>query len=542
MLTSHENLCRSKLMCAPASSQFQFPMEHSYYALLAAIGIGTFIVWLLHTLTAGPRLPPGPTISWFGFRCTGVKMPTAYPWLEFAKWQKTFGDMIYVNVFRNPILIVNSAEAAQDLLETKSAIYSSRPVRTMQSEVMGFSWLFSGMPYGPLHRQHRAMFRTHFQAKVMPKYHPTLVNSAHTLLQNLVRTPDDLVNHLRRTTTAIVLEVCYGHRVAAEGDEYVKLADEAITGVSQSAQFGAYLVDYIPLLKYVPAWMPGAQFQRDGLKSRKLGHEMLSRPFEMVKEQLANGRAEPCMITAELESATDSAHEMLIKGTAATAYAGGSDTTLSILMSFILAMVLHPEIQARAQAELDRVVPGDRLPTFADRTRLPFIECIVWECLRWHPVANLALAHYSTEDDTYRGFRIPRGTTVLANIWAMLHEPSRYPSPSLFNPDRYSGPNKSTGDEINPLPDLAYGFGRRICPGRFLATDTIWIVVASVLDAYNIVKPLDKAGNEHEPRVEYTPGMFSRPMPFEYRIAPRSAKAAALIEQMVETDANAPSA
>lgn len=88
-------------------------------------------------------------------------------------------------------------------------------------------------------------------------------------------------------------------------------------------------------------------------------------------------------------------------------------------------MVIHPEIQERAFAEISAAIPdGDRLPSFEDRAKLPYIDCIVQECLRWNPVGNVALAHYLTEDDEYREWRVPKGTTVLANIWAMLHEPS----------------------------------------------------------------------------------------------------------------------
>ncbi|KAJ7103762.1 cytochrome P450 [Mycena epipterygia] len=479
------------------------------------------------------RYLPGPLFRGSAVK-NAVRMPKAYAWLVFADWQQKFGDVIYVNVFRNPLLIVNSAEAAFDLLEKKSAIYSSRPIRTMQAEVMGFSWLFSGLPYGPWYKKHRTMFHTHFQAKVIPKYHPTLVDSAHTLLRNLSRTPENLMHHLRRTTTAIVLSVCYGHHVAEQGDEYVKLADQALSGVSLSANFGTFLVDYLPILKYVPAWFPGAQFKRDGLRWRKLGLEMWNRPFDMVKARMAAGSAESCLATSELEdlfrqASPDAADaETLIKDVSATAYAAGSDTTLSILLSFFLAMVIHPEIQDRAFAEISAAIPdGDRLPSFEDRAKLPYIDCIVQECLRWNPVGNVALAHYLTEDDEYRGWRVPKGTTVLANIWAMLHEPSRYPDPSAFNPARFSDAQRA--GSVNPLPDLAYGFGRRVCPGRFLATDTIWIVVVSVISAYKILKPLDDAGKEVTPEVAYTPGLFSRPKPFGYRIVLRSAKAAALV-------------
>ncbi|KAK7030676.1 O-methylsterigmatocystin oxidoreductase [Favolaschia claudopus] len=479
-------------------------------------------------------LPPGPKISWFGLGGKdSVKMPQAYAWLVFADWQKKFGDVIFVNVFQNPLLVVNSAEAAFDLLDKKSAIYSSRPIRTMQSEVMGFSWLFSGMPYGPWYKKHRTMFHNHFQAKAIPKYHHTLVDSAHTLLRNLQRTPDNLLHHLRRTTTAIVLSVCYGHHVAEQGDEYVKLADQAMAGVGLSANFGTFLVDYIPILKYVPAWFPGAKFKRDGLKWRQLGLEMWNGPFDMVKRRLEQGTAEPCLATSELEelfrqAQPDPEVETLIKDVSATAYAAGSDTTLSILLSFFLAMVIHPEIQERAYAEISAAIPdGDRLPSFDDRSKLPYLECLVQECLRWNPVGNIALAHRLTEDDVYRGFRVPKGTAVLANIWAMLHEPSRYPDPTAFNPDRFSEAQRVNG--LNPLPEIAYGFGRRICPGRFLATDTVWIVAASVIASYKILKPLDGTGKEITPEVAYTPGLFSRPKPFGYRLETRSDKVRALM-------------
>jgi cytochrome P450 len=80
-------------------------------------------------------------------------------------------------------------------------------------------------------------------------------------------------------------------------------------------------------------------------------------------------------------------------------------------------MLAHPEVQKRAQKELDNVLAMDRLPTFADRSELPYIDCIAWECLRWHPVLPLGVAHFVSEDDEYDGYFIPGGTSVLPNIW-----------------------------------------------------------------------------------------------------------------------------
>lgn len=105
-------------------------------------------------------------------------------------------------------------------------------------------------------------------------------------------------------------------------------------------------------------------------------------------------------------------------------------------------MTLYPEIQRRAQEELDRVIGTDRMPTFSDRKNLPYIDALVKEAIRWHPVAPLGkssmtlfvqflfaeslcppsgLPHVPTEDTIVNGYTIPKGTIMLANIWSALH-------------------------------------------------------------------------------------------------------------------------
>ena len=85
----------------------------------------------------------------------------------------------------------------------------------------------------------------------------------------------------------------------------------------------------------------------------------------------------------------------------------------------MLAMVLHPEVQARAQAEIDAVVGRDRMPSFADRDALPYIRAVVRESLRWRMVGPLGVPRTTVQDDVYEGYFIPKGSVVLENIWAM---------------------------------------------------------------------------------------------------------------------------
>ena len=91
--------------------------------------------------------------------------------------------------------------------------------------------------------------------------------------------------------------------------------------------------------------------------------------------------------------------------------------TVSAIITFMLAMVLHPEVQAKARAELDAVLGEGHLPTFADEQSLPYLSALVSELLRWETVAPFAIPHLSTEDDVYNGCAIPKGTLVIPNGW-----------------------------------------------------------------------------------------------------------------------------
>lgn len=102
-----------------------------------------------------------------------------------------------------------------------------------------------------------------------------------------------------------------------------------------------------------------------------------------------------------------------------------------VLENFYLAMTLHPAVLARAQAEVDRVVGSHRLPDFDDQPALPYITAILKELLRWQQVDTLAVPHRLTQDDVYRGYFIPRGSTIIGNAWCVANPVPPRPFPLI---------------------------------------------------------------------------------------------------------------
>ena len=163
-------------------------------------------------------------------------------------------------------------------------------------------------------------------------------------------------------------------------------------------------------------------------------------------------------------------------------------------------MVAYPEVQKRAQAELDSAVGRSRVPTFSDAANLPYIQAIVKEVLRWRPALPLGLPHTSTEDDWYNGMFIPKGTLVLPNIWNCNHESSSYGDDAKsFRPERFldaDGKAISGPTETREEGHSTYGLGRRACVGKHLANEALFVDIATVLWATNFERVLDQDGKE----------------------------------------------
>ena len=132
--------------------------------------------------------------------------------------------------------------------------------------------------------------------------------------------------------------------------------------------------------------------------------ELTPPPRDQVREAIAGGDDAHCFtkyILQQQETYQLSDNEATFL--AGAMFGAGSDTTADGISTFLMTMVTHPEVQKKAQEELDRVVGRDRLPNFADQPDLVYIGAIVREMMRWRTVIAGGLAHCSTEDDEYNG-------------------------------------------------------------------------------------------------------------------------------------------
>ncbi|KAH9936920.1 cytochrome P450 [Amylocystis lapponica] len=514
----------------------------SFFLVTATLNIVLLFLVTCHVLysrwiTASSKIqrPPGPKpLPFIG---NVHQLPQEYQHKVFAQWKSDYGDLIFARFFRTPALIINSLRVAQDLMEKKSAYYSDRPSFISLVDLIGYDSSIVFFPYGERFRRHRRWIHDALEGKdKLQTIRALQRREAYNLLSGLMQTPHAFRTHLQRYVAALIMEIAYGHTVTSMDDKYIELADRATNETNEAGSAGSMLVDFFPVLKHIPTWMPGAGFKRDAARVRKSVNKMLDTPFDMVKDAIMSGTARPSLVATLLEET--SAHggptpqdETEIKGATGSLYGAGTETTSTVLLTFILAMVLHPEVLWKAQQELDRVVGNERLPDFDDRESLPYLECIINETYRWNSPVPLGVPHKLMVNDEYRGCNIPGGSMVIPNIWAMTQDTNIYPEPDRFCPERFEAMDPHTAEQADPR-NMIFGFGRRVCPGRRFADASVWLAVASMLATLDICKARDTAGRAITPSGVFNPGFASHPAHFVCDIRPRSQKAFDIVAQM----------
>ncbi|KAI0356538.1 cytochrome P450 [Trametes cingulata] len=494
-------------------------------SILLILLVAIILVHLLLRKRQHGPLPPGPR----GWPLIGnlFDMPRTHQWVTFANWGQRWGDIISVSLFGQPVVILNSSKHAIDILEKKSSIYSSRAPVPVAGDMIGWSRAMILAPYGDRLREMRKMLAQVLATRRgIERFHSLVEDETRRFLVGLRHRSDSLVKDLHTLAASVIVKVSYGYEIRGDDDPLVKTVDAAVDDFSTTSAPGTFLADVFPFLRHIPSWVPGAQWKRRVAEQSKTFDEMADIPFQWVKRQMNAGIALPSFAASLLETNNDPKKEELIKMATASLYAGGADTTVSAISAFFLAMSCSPDVQRKAQAEIDAVIGHDRLPALHDREKMPYLNALVLEVLRWLPVAPMGFPHQLTEDDFHEGYFLPKGTLVLPNVWKYLHDPQTYADPMAFNPDRFI-PSEDKEAERDPR-DFCFGFGRRKCPGIAFAEASIFAACSMVLATFTISnEPRD--GEVVEPCIAGTGTVINHPTPFKCTLTARSEKAQALL-------------
>ncbi|KAG2111524.1 cytochrome P450 [Suillus discolor] len=455
----------------------------------ACVGVLGTIVWVyLRKSDSRLPLPPSPP-TW---RLRGHFLPPREPFLAVGRWIDEYGPLITIRSGMQNMVIIGRYKAAVDIMEKQGKTLADRPRLVAAGEILsrGLTLGFCGV--GDRLRRLRRVLHTHLQPKSAETYQPLQMSQARTLILNILDDPSNFQNHAIACAASTILKVAYGKTSPTSAtDPEVKEARHIMFRFRTILRPGAYWVDSIPWLKYLPWYAP--ELKDDFKRTTRLYTDQLNR----VKQHMKNEDIGPSFSKYVLENGhLYDLTEMEMAYLAGSFFGAGTETTATAICTVLMAAAHFPEEQAKVQAELDAVIGKGRAPTFADRPSLPRLEAFISEALRWRPLAPFGFPHRTTEDVIWASnYCIPAGTTVFGNHWAISRDPEVYPEPDAFKPQRWIDDQGRLRDDF---AFFVYGFGRRICPGQHVANRSVFINSLLILWAFQLnldpTKPQDDMG------------------------------------------------
>ncbi|KAH9829079.1 cytochrome P450 [Rhodofomes roseus] len=527
----------------------------------------------------GTPHPPGPT----GIPVLGnlLQVNVLRPYPQFLAWAREYGPIFRVRMGFTQMVVLNTAEAADELLVNRGTIYSGRasPHVAMDLVSDGQRMVFLGYEHawrvvrralqgvigpGPS-RQLRRM--QEFESRVL--MHDLLLHGDQSVIEEHIQGPSGEVPErhwfaiIRRYTTGVVLNMTYGQRVnRLIGHPYLHRIYNVMGNFTKVSQPGNYMADGFSVLRWLPDFL--APWRIEARKMHVWEMDLWGRLLEECRATFKSGIALAGFVPTYLRARADAGLEDLPGGgVSSTAPAGpsdtsasgwmrdkllaytagsmleaGSDTTAATIETFIMFMLHNPDALKRAQLEVDEVVPvaQGRLPSWEDEERLPWVIACIKETLRRRPPTIMGVPHRADADDVYEGYFIPKGTTVIGNIWAIHMDASRYPDPLAFRPERWYTPGKPTrwasGPTSQDRDQYAFGWGRRFCQGSYMAEASLFIVLTRLLWGLDISCPPARLPDPNDEETTWTDGFIPVPKIFPAAFRVRSEAHAEVIRNV----------
>ncbi|KAJ5803034.1 cytochrome P450 [Penicillium pulvis] len=450
---------------------------------------------ILQRRSSSLPLPPGPTLI-------SMSTPDRDIWRTFGEWHMKYGPIVSLRLGFQTVIILGNRKIAQDLLEKRSIIYSSRPKSILIDKYLCKGLQPAFMQYDTVCRLHRRLDTFLLSTRASQAYKRIHDLESKQLTYELL-SERDFYKPLHRYTSSAMFTLVYGKALTDPHHDIqeIQILDDWVEYAIKGLSIGSFMVDAFPIIDRFPRF----------LTRWKSSVENVHRKANLAFKQCYNAgiQEEGWNWSREILQRKDTkelSHERLASYMGGLYLAGSHSTHLS-LESFVITCLLHPNAVKKVQRELDCVIGLQRLPSFEDTDKLPQVNAFINEVMRWRPAAPLGFPHSASEDNEYMGYLIPANSIVITNQWQMNMDENTFNDPELFQPERWI--------KNLDLPLSSFGFGRRACPGQQVARSTLFIAVSRLLWAYNILCPeVDQHKKEQAANSSGDQGAAFRPSRF----------------------------
>ncbi|KAL5541017.1 hypothetical protein UlMin_042590 [Ulmus minor] len=446
------------------------------FTILLFLILTWFLFLAISSITrkSSGNLPPGPKqLPIIG----NLHQLGAKPHKSLTELARIHGPLMSVKLGQVTTIVVSSAAMAKEVLQTHDRLLCSRTIPDALSVYEHNTTALPWIPVSDLWRNLRKICNTQlFAGKVL---------DANQNLRRRKRSVAGEAVDIGRAafTTALnqLSNTIFSVDLADPNSDLAKEFKDITYNIMKEAGT-PNLSDYFPLLKMIDPQgvrkRMGINFKRlidvfDGLIDQRL------RIRESRDSSMNNDMLDTLLNIAE----GGELNRNLIKQLLVVLFVAGTDTTAATFQWAMAELLRNPEILSKARAELEQIIGKGNPVEESDIARLPYLQAIVKEVFRLHPVGPLLLPRRAVADVEIAGFTVPKGAQIFINIWAIGRDPNTWNDPNSFNPERFLGSELDVkGRNFELLP---FGGGRRICPGLPLAMRILHLVLGTSIHSFD---------------------------------------------------------
>ncbi|KAG7025244.1 Isoflavone 2'-hydroxylase [Cucurbita argyrosperma subsp. argyrosperma] len=400
-----------------------------------------------------------------------------------------YGPVLSLRFGSRLVVVVSSIDAAEECFTKNDVVFANRPDFAVSKCLSYNHTTLGAAPYGDHWRKLRRVSALEIlSANRLNTNSAIRRDEVRRLVNKLSQcSRDDFArvefkSMVKELTLNITMRMVAGKRYYGEETDESSEARTFRAIVDELFEFmlAQYPADFLPILKYI-------DIQGFMKRAKKLIKRVDAFWQGIVDEhrtnQIHNQEMENSMVAHFLklqESQPQYYTDDIIKGLILTMVLGGSDTTAVTIEWAMSNLLNHPTVLKKARAELETQL-GDQLLEESEVPKLSYLRCIVLETLRLYPAGPLLLPHKSSADCTLSGYDVPRDTILLVNAWAIHRDPTLWEDPTSFRPERFEG-----GDgEANSKLMIAFGLGRRACPGSGMAHRVLGLTLGLLIQCFD---------------------------------------------------------
>jgi len=462
-----------------------------YLTVTLVLLLSLILAW--NALDRPKGIPPGPR---------GIPLLGYLPFFQMmsktkllAKLQKKYGSIFSMYFEKQLVVFLQDYDSVHKAYVEQGDNFTGRP-DDGTFVVVPEDKKSLGVNEGHFWREHRrfalSTFRDFGAGKASME--PQILNEIHYFLEEVSRNngePFHMHRPLSRSVSNNICAIIYGKRFDYNDPQFnrlLHLLDEALTCVSKIP-----LHHKFPWLRYISCLENFHKYKT----MMQWGKEMIIFSHSMIAEAQKNLTPGKCESYIDVylnerndREKTKSEPELFDLGALSANVRGffnaGTETTTTTLEWAILFMILHPDIQRKVHLEIDDVIGQERTPTAEDRLKMPYTEATLLEASRRGSIVPFNLPHVNIDEATLKGFRIPKRTMIITNLYAVHHDEKLFPDPFSFRPERFINAH---GQFVKSEHVIPFSIGKRFCLGEPLARMELFLYFTSMLQKFTFKNP-----------------------------------------------------